>query len=75
MNWHGSLGRVVIEPILTTQKCLGAIGYIFREAAGDDFFGRGVILVARQEWGSTSVLIDSWNKSVKTDDSSFVVGI
>ncbi len=38
--------------------------------AVDDFFGRGVILVVRQESGNTPVLMDSWNKSVKTTDSS-----
>ncbi len=34
------------------------------------FFGSGAILVVRQESGSTPVLIDSWNKSAKTADSS-----
>ncbi len=34
------------------------------------FFGRVVILVERQESGSTSVRMDSWNKSVKTTDSA-----
>ncbi len=32
--------------------------------------GGGVILVVRRESGSTPVLIDSWNKSVKTAESS-----
>ncbi len=49
---------------------LHAIGRIFGEAVVDDFLGSGVILVVRQESGSTPVLMDSWNKSVKTADSS-----
>ncbi len=49
---------------------LHAIGRIFGQAAEDDFSGSGVILVVRQESGSTPVLMDSWNKSVKTADSS-----
>ncbi len=49
---------------------LHAIGRIFEQAAVNDFLGRGVILVVRQESGSTPVLIYSWNKSVKTADSS-----
>ncbi len=49
---------------------LHAIGRIFGQAAADDFLGRGVIHVARQESGSTSVLMDNWNKSVKAADSS-----
>ncbi len=36
----------------------------------DDFLGSGVILVVRQESGSTPVLVDSWNKSIKTAESS-----
>ncbi len=42
----------------------------FGEAAVDDFFGSGVILVVRQESGSTPVLIDSWKKLAKTADGS-----
>ncbi len=42
----------------------------FWQATVDDFFGRSVILVVRQESGSTPVLMDSWNKLVKTADSS-----
>ncbi len=38
---------------------------IFGEATVDNFSGRGVILVERQESGSTPVLMDSWNMSVK----------
>ncbi len=49
---------------------LHAIGPIFGEADVVDFFGRGMILVERQESGSTPVFMDSWNKSVKTVDSS-----
>ncbi len=49
---------------------LHAIGRIFEQAAVNDFLGRGVILVVRQGSGSTTVLMDSWNKSVKTADSS-----
>ncbi len=49
---------------------LHAIGRIFGQAAEDDFLGRGVIRVVRQESGSTPVLMDNWNKSVKTADSS-----
>ncbi len=49
---------------------LYTIGPIFGEAAVVDFFGRGVILVERQESGSTPVFMDCWNKSMKTADSS-----
>ncbi len=42
----------------------------FGEAAVDDFFGRSVILEIGQKLGSTSVLMESWNKSVKTADRS-----
>ncbi len=42
------------------------------QAAVNNFFGSGVILVMRQESGSTPVLIDSWNKSVKPADNSLV---
>ncbi len=49
---------------------LHAIGRIFGQAAVDGFLGRGVILVVRQESGSTPVLMDSWNKLVKPADSS-----
>ncbi len=38
---------------------LHAIGRNFGEAAVDDFFGSGVILVVCQESGSTPVLMDS----------------
>ncbi len=77
-NWYGSFGRVVKEPISfitsdsRTLRGTGrhAIGRIFEQAAVDVILGRGVILVMRQESGSTPVLIDSWNKSVKTADSS-----
>ncbi len=77
-NWYGSLGRVVLEQVLfntydsRTLRRTGqhAIGRIFGEAAVDDFFVRGVVLVVRLEWARTPVLIDNWNKSVKTDDSS-----
>ncbi len=34
------------------------------------FFGRGVILVVRQESGSRHVLMGSWNRSVKIADNS-----
>ncbi len=34
------------------------------------FFGSGVILVVRQVSGNSPVLMDSWNKSAKTADSS-----
>ncbi len=37
--------------------------------AVDYFFGRGLILVVHQESGSTPMLMDSWNKSVKAADS------
>ncbi len=75
-NWYGSLGRVVIEPIsfnTSDSKTsrgieLHAIGRIFGQAAVDDFLGSGVILVVRQESGT--VLMDNWNTSVKTADSS-----
>ncbi len=71
-------GRVIMEPISCTTiesrtlrgTGLHAIGRIFGQAAVDDFLGRGVILVVRQESGSTPVLMDSWNKSVKSADSS-----
>ncbi len=49
---------------------LHAIDRIFGQAAVDDFLGIGMILVVRQESGSTPVLMDSWNKLVKTADSS-----
>ncbi len=70
-NWYGSLGRVMIEPILFSTSHsrtlmgtgLHEIGRIFGQAAVDDFFGSGVILVVRQESGSTPVLMDSWNSS------------
>ncbi len=66
-NWYWSLGHVVKEPILFNTNDsrtfwdtgLHAIGRIFGEAAGDDFFSSCVILVARQESGSTPVLMDS----------------
>ncbi len=78
VNLFGSLGRVVMEPILfntsdsNTWRSTGlhAIRHIFGLVAVDDFFGRGVILVVRPESGSTPVLMDSWNKSVKTADIS-----
>ncbi len=74
-NWYGSFGRVVMEPIsFNTSDSrtlrgtgLHAIGHIFGQAAVDDFLGRGAILVVRQESGSTPVLMDSWNKSAKTE--------
>ncbi len=78
-NWYRSLGyRVVIEPILfntsdsRTLRGTGlyAIRRIFREAVVGDFFGRGVILVVRQESGSMPVLMGSLNKSVKAAESS-----
>ncbi len=77
-NWYGSFGRVVMEPIsfntsdsrIMRGSGLHAIGRIFGQAAVDDVLARGVILVVRQESGSTPVLMDSWNKSVKTADSS-----
>ncbi len=34
------------------------------------FFGRSVILLVHQVSGSTPVLMDNWNKSVKIADSS-----
>ncbi len=54
-NWHGSLGRVVMESISFNVRDsktlrgtgLHAIGLIFRQAVVDDFFGRSVILVVR----------------------------
>ncbi len=49
---------------------LHAIGRIFGQAAKDDFLGSGVIFVVRQESGSTPVLMNNWNKSAKTADSS-----
>ncbi len=49
---------------------LHAIRRIFGEAAVDDSCGRGVILVVRQDSGSTPVLLDNWNLSVKTVDRS-----
>ncbi len=71
-NFYGSLGHVVIEPMgfnisdsmNLRSTGLHAIESIFREAAGDEFSGRGAILVERQESGSTSVFMGSWNKSV-----------
>ncbi len=77
-NWHQSLCRIIIEAILFNTSDsrtlrgtrLHAIGRIFGQAAVDDFLGRGVIPVVRKESGSTPVLMDSWNKSVKTADSS-----
>ncbi len=80
-NWYGSFGRVVMEPIpFNTSDSrnlrgtgLHAIGRIFGQAAEDDFLGSGVILVVRQESRSTPMLMDSWNKSVKTADSSLTV--
>ncbi len=77
-NCYGSVGRDVIETTSfnTTDSRtlrgtkLHAIGRIFGQAAVDIFLGRGVILVVRQESGSTSVLMDSWNRSVKIADSS-----
>ncbi len=64
-----------MEPILFNTRNLRdtglpAIGHNFGEVAIDDFFGRGVILVERQESGSTPMLIDGWNKSVQTTDRS-----
>ncbi len=61
------LGNATVETVVSG---LHAIGRIFGQAAIDDFLGRGVILVLRQESGSTPVLMDSWNKSVKSADSS-----
>ncbi len=66
-NWYRSHGRDVKEPISfktsdsRTLRGTGmhAIGRIFGETAVDDFFGSGVILVVRQESGSTPVLMDS----------------
>ncbi len=66
-NWYGSFGHVVMEPIsFNTSDSrtlrgtgLHAIGRIFAQAAEDDFLGSGVILVVRQESGSTPVLMDS----------------
>ncbi len=78
LNGYGSLGRVVMEPILF-NTCdsralrgtgLHAIGRILGQAAVDYSFGGGVILVVRQESGSTPTLMDSWNKWVKTADGS-----
>ncbi len=77
-NWYGSLGRDVKESIsfnISDSRTLRgtglhAIGRILGEAAVDDFFGSGVILVVRKESGSTPVLMYSWNKSAKTADSS-----
>ncbi len=60
-------------PMLATQELYGVpngihpIGCIFGEAAVDDFFDRGAILVVRQESGSTPVLMDNWNKSQKAE--------
>ncbi len=56
--------------MLANQELWGAIGRIFGQAALDYFFARGVFLVVRHKSGSTSVLMDSWNKWVKTSDSS-----
>ncbi len=48
---------------------LHAIGRIFGQVAEDDFLGSGVILVVRQESGSTPVLLDNWNtKTFKIAD-------
>ncbi len=66
-NLCGSFGRVVMEQISFNTsdsralRCTGlhAIGRIFGQAAVDEFWGRGVILVVRQESGSMPVLIDS----------------
>ncbi len=66
-NLYGSLGRVVMEPILFNTSDprtlrgdgLHSIGRIFGRAAEDDFFGIAVTLVVRQESGSTPVLMDS----------------
>ncbi len=77
-KWYGSLDRAIMDPILLNSSDSGtlrgtglhAIGRSFGQSAVDDFSGRGVILVVRQETCSTSVLIDSWNKSVKTAHSS-----
>ncbi len=77
-NWYGPFGRVVMEPIsFNTSDSrtlrgtgLHAIGRILGQAAVDDFLGRGVILVVCHESGSTPVLMGSWNKSVKTAESS-----
>ncbi len=49
---------------------LHAIGRIFGQAALDYFFARGVFLVVCHKSGSTSVLMDCWNKWGKTSDSS-----
>ncbi len=54
-NWYGLLSLVVNESILFNTSDsrtfsgtgLHAIGHIFGEAAVDDFFGSGVILVIR----------------------------
>ncbi len=61
-----SLGPVVIELILfntnySSYTCTGlhAIGRIFGQAVIDDFFGRVLIVVVLQEWGTTPVLMDS----------------
>ncbi len=80
-NWYGSFGRVVIEPILFNNSDsrtlrgtgLHVVGCIFGQAAEDDFLGREVIIIVRQVSGSTPVLMDSWNKSVKTANSSLGV--
>ncbi len=53
----------------TLRTGLHAFGRILGQAA-DDFLGSGVILVVRQESGSTPVLMDSWDQSVITVDSS-----
>ncbi len=66
-NWYGSLCRDVKEPIsfntsdsrTLSGTGLHAMGRNFGEVAVDDFFGSGVILVVRQESGSTPVLMDS----------------
>ncbi len=64
-NSYGLLGCVVMETIsFNTSDSrtlrgtgLHAIGRVFGQAAVDVFLGRGVILVVRQESGSTPVLM------------------
>ncbi len=72
-NWCEPLGRVLIEPILfnisdsrTLRRTgLHVIGSIFGEAVEENFYGRNVILVVRQESGSTPVPMDSWLRNVE----------
>ncbi len=60
--------------ILATQAthapdCMQSDG----QAVIHDFFGRGLIVVVLQEWGSTPVLMDSCSKVVKTGVGVVVV--